>query len=184
MPLWLLTGLGAVRKALAGLFALACKYPWQSACIALLLFGGWEWRGKHAAEARLGACESGRKADRLSYTQAQQEALRRALAAKAAQEAHYKELANETDRKAAVAAVDANARAAEYVRAHRVRDKAAPGSSSGPAASPNGGGAQGADGPGGEAELVTVTPADVQVCTDNTTRLQAARDWALSLGKP
>jgi hypothetical protein len=65
MPLWLLTGLAGVRKAIAGLFALIARYPWQSVCIALLLASGWLWHGWDGALADLKTCTDGRKADQV-----------------------------------------------------------------------------------------------------------------------
>jgi hypothetical protein len=73
--------LGSARKGMGrawGWITASSTHLLIVALVASLAFGLWERHGKHAAQVRLSACESGRKADRASYAAAQQEALRRA----------------------------------------------------------------------------------------------------------
>lgn len=107
--------------------------------------------------------------------------LKAQLAQKAAVEQHYKDIANEADKEHAIQLADANDALSRYIASHRVRAEggSAGGSIAGPASESSG--AQSSDGPGSVTELVTVSPDDLRICTMNTTRLQAVRDWALSL---
>ena len=152
--------------------------------VALAGVFAWGWLGHHEAAKfkRVAAHEhAGRLADHAAYVKAQQDALAKALAAKQAQEARYKEQADEADRKAQEATVDANSRLAEYIRTHRLPAHVAS-PSGGPGGPAQGDSAPRGDGPRSAPELVAVTPDDLAICTTNTTRLEAVRDWALRLG--
>ncbi|CAB5162100.1 hypothetical protein UFOVP152_3 [uncultured Caudovirales phage] len=122
-----------------------------------------------------------RLADHERYVTAQAEAARIAQAALRHQEVVYQEKANETDRKSAVALADAQSRLAGYASTHRVRFQAAGGASGGTASGSQGGSAQSGNGPGQAADMVAVTDGDLAICTENTTRLEAVREWALGL---
>ena len=99
-----------------------------------------------------------------------------------AHEDHYRNLAQEADDNAEQALSTAMDAAERHIAANRVRCPGNRGSVERPAANPEGGSAGGGDGPGAAAELVAVTPDDVRICTTNTIRLEAAREWGLNLG--
>jgi len=120
-----------------------------------------------------------RAADRASYVNAQAQAAVIAQEALRAAESRFRSKANEADKIYAASVSDARIRAAAYI--DRMRVKTAAGSPSPAPAGTEGGSAGSADRPSGEADLVAVTAADVEICTTNTTRLQAAHDWALGL---
>ena len=120
-----------------------------------------------------------RAADRAAYVNAQAQAAMIAQEALRAAESRYRRNADNADKIYAASVSDARIRAAAYI--DRMRIKAIAGSASAAPAGTQGGSAGSADRPGGEADLVAVTAADVEICTTNTTRLQAAHDWALGL---
>jgi len=120
-----------------------------------------------------------RAADRAAYVNAQAQAAAIAQEALRAAESRFRSKANEADKIYAASVSDARIRAAAYI--DRMRIKAIAGSASAAFASAEGGTAGSADRPSGEADLVAVTAADVEICTTNTTRLQAAHEWALGL---
>lgn len=100
-------------------------------------------------------------------------------AQKAAYEAKYKELAHEADEQVERAQVDAAASAERYIAANRVRRNQG-GVSTAPAA-PGDSGSGGSYSASGSPELVAVSESDIRICTTNTIRLEAARQWGLSL---
>jgi hypothetical protein len=62
-----------------------------------------------------------------------------------------------------------------------VRIEAPSRDASGTVASAEDRGAGSADSAGSTPVMVAVTDTDIQVCTDNTLRLESAREWALGL---
>jgi len=140
-----------------------------------LIVASWHYRSAYHAERTL------RRADRAAYTQAQAEATRIAREALLHQEHIYVTKAQETDHAYQAKLTDADRRARAYIGANRVRGQAAPGVASGAIASAQGSGAQGGERSGAAPDMVAVTAGDIQVCTINTTRLEAARKWALGL---
>jgi len=140
-----------------------------------LIAASWHYRSAYHAEKAL------RRADRASYANAQTEAARIAREALLHQEHTYVTKAQETDHVYQAKLTDADRRARAYIGANRVRGQAAAGNVSGAIASAQGSGAQGADRSSAAPGMVAVTAADIGVCTDNTTRLEAAREWALGL---
>lgn len=180
--LWLLRLLGIARKAAQALFALVMRYPLQAALIASLCASLWLWQGKREAVKRADAEHAGRVADRAAYTEAQRQAAILARQAREAQERRYAEQAEKADHDHELALADAMGRADRFIAAHRVRTAGAvarPASDPGSAA--EGHRPESGDGPGAAPELVAVTPDDVRICTANTTRLEAVREWALGL---
>ncbi|HJP67271.1 MAG TPA: hypothetical protein VJ846_00090, partial [Sphingomicrobium sp.] len=89
------------------------------------------------------------------------------------------EIADEADSKAAAAYADGRSAAQRYIDTHRVRACPASGSGGGATAPAKGDSAQGADRSGDSA--VVVAEDDVNICTQNSLRLQVAHDWALKL---
>ncbi|NBW44232.1 MAG: hypothetical protein EBR45_01490 [Betaproteobacteria bacterium] len=122
-----------------------------------------------------------RRADRAAYAAAQSEATVIAKRALDAAEARYRSKANEADKSYLAQLADARSAADRYIAAHRVRWQAFARDASAAVAAPDGGRAGSPDGPGAAANMVAVIPADIQVCTENTLRLEAARAWALGL---
>jgi len=140
-----------------------------------LIAASWHYRSAYHAEKAL------RRADRASYANAQTEAARIAREALLHQEHIYVTKAQEIEHEYVVKIADARSLADRYIAAHRLRIQAAAGNASGAIASAQGSGAQGADRSSAAPGMVAVTAADIGVCTDNTTRLEAAREWALGL---
>lgn len=167
--------LPAAMKALRAAVGATCKYPLQVALIVALCAVAWFWRAERRAVDALDAF----KAETVA---AQVEAGRKAIAVKLATEAHYKDLANDADKEHAAALVAAHDATARYIAAHRVRIDGSR-ASGGTVASAESGGAQGGNRPGAPSDMVAVTSDDMMICTENTTRLQAVRDWAVQLGK-
>ena len=120
-----------------------------------------------------------RQADRAAYANAQAQAAVVAQNALRAAENRYRSKANEADQAYAANLADARSRAGAYI--DRMRIKAPSRDASGALASAESGGAQSADQSDSAPVMVAVTAADVGVCTDNTQRLEAAREWVLGL---
>jgi hypothetical protein len=144
-----------------------------AAALLGLTLASWHYRSAYHAEKAL------RQADRAAYGQAQAEAALIAKRALDATETRYRSKANEADRSHTEALVDARSRADAYIDRMRVKTDSC--QASGPTAS-----AQGDDtGRIGKANtktgMVAVTDADIGICTENTLRLETARNWALGL---
>lgn len=116
---------------------------------------------------------------KASYAAAQVEAHAKQAAAIQSYEAEYERKAHAADLRAATAIADASRRADAFIRAGGVQP--AKGGSGHPPAQAEGHGSEGGNGPGEAPFLVAVTPDDVRICTENTTRLDAVREWALGL---
>ncbi|WP_299307778.1 hypothetical protein [uncultured Croceicoccus sp.] len=123
---------------------------------------------------------------------AQDEASARARAEHARAETAYRQLAQRIDDNADDQTSQAMAAADRYIAAHRVRAKTAdcpPGGTFTPASDRGAGHAEAAgrspqlDAPSepDDGGMVVVSAADVRICTSNTLRAEAARDWAISL---
>ena len=124
------------------------------------------------------------------YALAQVEAAEKARAYRLSEEARYRALATKADTEHASNLETALAAARRHADTHRcapvgLRPEIAPavGSSGGPGTGTEDHRAESGDGPGGDAQLVAVTADDLRICTVNTTRLQAVRDWALAIEK-
>jgi hypothetical protein len=132
------------------------------------------------------------KADRLQrksddFDNAQDDALSAAMAAKAATERRYQELAERIDNDAEQARVGHLDDAERFIAANRMQrcpaDRSAAGRAAAPAADDGAGYVEAAD-PAAKldaAELVTVPASDVRICTTNTLQAEAGRAWALAL---
>lgn len=170
---------GALKRLLSGLTALwglIRHHPKEAAIIALLALSAWQYRGKRAAfterdaaRAQTAACITAGK-----QAQAAQIALNKAAEAKSAAIAKETDIAHSKD------LAGANAAADRYIAANRVRPHGGSGASKASAGAEDAV-AEGGNGTGPEADLVAVTPADVMICTANTVRLQAVRDWGQAL---
>lgn len=131
------------------------------------------YRGAYQAERAL------RRADREAYANAQAQAALIAQAALRSAETRSKEKAVEADVRHETALADARRRASAYIDRMRLQAAARP--SSAAIASAQGGGAQSAGRTGAASDMVAISAADIDVCTINTARLEAAREWALGL---
>lgn len=129
------------------------------------------------------------KAERLqtdldAMKRAQKAAADAAKAARLAEEARYRQLAEDTDAKLQQAQSRALDSAERFIVAHRLPAHVA-GPASGSGTGPESDRAGGDHGAGGTAELaadfVAVSADDVRICTRNTARLVAAHDWAATL---
>lgn len=103
------------------------------------------------------------------------------IAAGLAQEARWATKASEADHDYQTALARADGISAAYARTHPVRLCAGAGAVSRADPVPQASGAATVAGPGENAELVAVTADDVGICTENSVRLQAAREWAAGL---
>lgn len=154
------------------------KRLWQPIALALALLAAWHYHALYGAEKAL------RASDKSAYIAAQEIARQKAEQAKAAVEADYQAKAEQKDKEFANEMVSARAAADRYIASHGVQPKAAKGFAGSAVATGKGVGPEGAVGPGAQADMVAVTPDDVQICTENTVRLQSAHDWADGLNDP
>ncbi len=179
--MWVLGAFGAVRRALSALWGMARANPALAAIVVLAGVSGWLWYTRGEARDQRDEAIAGRAADRTAYVQAQAEAHRLAVDAKAATEARYRANAERSDNAFKVQLADARDSTAEYIRTHRVRPQGVAGSGSNPAPAPGDSGSGGGERPSGETFMVAVKEGDIAVCTTNTLRLEAVRDWAATL---
>lgn len=170
----LLLGAGAwLKAAFSSAFSAFARYPWQTACVALLCLSAFLWwRWDVAADDRDTA-----RAQTAEIIKASEEAERLAIADREAREKRSKENADATDKEHKSALADATSAASRYISLHKVGKCSA--SQTTPASQDHG--AEGSIGSSSEAVMVAVSEADIHICTENTTRLDAVRDWALSL---
>lgn len=152
------------REAIGGVLLVAL------AVTALLL---------HAARSERDAAIAGRAADRAAYVAAQETARSNALAAAAKKDAENAKKADNADARYADLSVQYRAISLRYAAAQSVA-----GRTNLPAAPK---GTESANGPGGLAVVpsgnILIPQADALICADNTARLEAAREWALSLNE-
>ena len=170
---------GALKRLLSGLTALwglIRHHPKEAAIIALLALSAWQYRGKRAAftERDAARAQTAQVITAGEQAQANQIALNKAAEAKSA--AIAKETDDEHEKQLAIA----NDRTDSFIRANRVRPHGGSGASK-TGASAESPVAQGGDGQGLPPELVAVPAADVRICTANTLRLEAVRDWGIAL---
>ena len=137
------------------------------------IIGGAYWLGYKHEHAR-------RLTERAAVVQATQLATQRQNALNEALAAKYKEHARNADLHYSAALADARAAASRYIASHRLHNgsSAPSGADSVPAAGVAGGG----DGAGSTPIMVAVSADDVAICTDNTARLEAVRQWGLATG--
>jgi hypothetical protein len=173
--------IGIVWTLVSGKVIAAFKWATQSlthilivALVASLAWGAIERHGKHKAQRVLASTVTAWKAAEREATAAQ-------IAANSAQQARWAQQARNVDDGYQKARVDADSRSERFIRSGGLRCPANPrGTGSGdPVQSPDA--AASVDGAGAQAVLVAVVPDDVRICSENTTRLQAAQEWALGL---
>lgn len=133
----------------------------------------------HVARAERDAAIAGRKADRASYVAAQEAARSFALADAAKKDAENVRKADAADARYADLSAQYRAISLRYSAA-----QSAAGHANMPAASQA---AESADRSSGPTVLpsgsILIPQTDALICADNTARLQAAHEWALSLNE-
>lgn len=174
---WLLLGLSWLRSAFSTLLGAVTRWPWQCALVAAVALSWWQWSGKREAlEERDMA-----RAQIAQIIAASEEAGRLAIAARAATELRYRNLANAIDKEHSAALADARSDTDAFIARNRV-SKAAGCPSGTTAASSQGGSASiPAEVP---ADPVLVGSADVQTCAAVTTYAVDAFKWANRLANP
>jgi hypothetical protein len=144
-----------------------------AAALLGLTLASWHYRSAYHAEKAL------RQADRAAYGQAQAEAALIAREAIRRQEHIYVTKAQESEHEYVAKIANARSRADAYIDRMRVETNSC--QASGPTASAE------SDDTGriGKANttpvMVAVTEDDIGICTENTLRLETARNWALGL---
>ncbi len=176
--------LNRLLKAAGAAISWARRNPWPSVVIVLCvaLAGTW-WHDSRVIAGK----------DRIISAQARQiDAMKRAsdanhtaqLAQKEAEEQRYRNLAHDADTRHVQELASARTAAERYIATHRVRQAGDGGGISPSSSTASGDGAQGGVGPGPETLMAAVSDEDIQICTTNTIRLVAVREWALMLTKP
>ena len=164
------------------LFSLSLlKWHWKLIVGALLLAAlGVQTLRVAGLKSSLTAEKAGRTADRLSYEKAQAEATANALSNKLKVETENAKKADVADSRADDLAARYRALSLQYASAQRAAGKADLPS---PAQ-----GAESSDGPGRPSLVpqgsILIPQADALICATNTARLEAVREWALSLSQP
>jgi len=180
MPMILLKLLGLanwLKEAATALLSLIRRYPWQAALIAALCLAGWQYRGKQHALADLAA-------ERLAHAEtikAGQQAYAAQVALNKAAEAKSAAIAKESDDAHEKQLALANDRTERWIDANRVRPEKGGSRPVTPGSSAQDQVAERGDGQGLPPDMVAVPAADVRICTANTLRLEAVRDWGIAL---
>jgi len=173
--------IGFALQFLSGKIVRAFAWATQSLThiliVALVASLAWGWLGHHNAAKWRKVLAS----TVIAWKAAEREATAAQIAANSAQQARWAQQARNVDDDYQKARVDADSRSERFIRSGGLRCPANPRSPGGgdPVQSPNP--ATGIDGAGEAPVLVAVAPDDVRICSENTTRLQAAREWALAL---
>jgi len=171
-----LGGFGWLKQALGALLDMIRRYPLAAALIASLCLSLWLWRGKEHAEGERDKA----RAETAQVIAAGKEALARQIALNQATKAKYEAAAKEADHDYRIALADAMSRTDRFIRAGGLRK--AGGSGASVANAPAEGEAAGVY-QGMPADAIMVSADDVRICTANTVRLQAVREWGLELLK-
>lgn len=150
-------------------------------CAALLITVGVLWWLLGNANERAAELDKALTETKTAYTTAMKAARDYAFANKTNIETHNRALKQRTDDATERNLADGRSRADRFIAANRVRCKTPQGDARTADLPGAGTTAESADGPGGNAELVAVKPADVRVCSDNSIRLRDARDWILQV---
>lgn len=143
------------------------------------LWGRAGWNSAERWETVAGIEKNARETLEAAYRTASDTARANALAAKTAQEQRDERNRENHDHAYRESLTDARRRTDAYARAHRVSGQATTdlGSSGGPDLPRPAFGAQEPDGAGDATVMVAISRADLDICTENSTRLQNAHDW-------
>ncbi len=174
---WALTAEGEIKDGWRWLTASPVHALLGVVAVLLLLCGlFWhEWAVKALQVEHLAGEIAQFKTAQANATNMAREALHH-------QEQVYQAKAQDADHAYQTQLAAAQSATDRYISTHRVRADVASGAG-GTVASASGGGASGTDGPDHAADMVAVSADDINACTVNTQRLQAARDWALGLNQ-
>jgi hypothetical protein len=167
---------GRIGRALGAAWAWAARTPFPAAlalCGLLLMLCAHVISVERHTIARLTTQAN-------AFRAAQDEAEHLAQEALHHQEALYRAKAQDADHAYQTQLAAAQSAADRYIAGHRVHTDGSRGASGAPASAP-GGGAASPDRPDNPADMVAVSADDINACTVNSTRLQAARDWALGI---
>ena len=178
MPILLTIGLKLLslgNTALAWLKTLPWYVMALAACVGVI---AWQHHAETRKDARIAALSA--TLDQVKVAQAQAQVA--AQVAHDQQEAAYKAKAKESDDAYQTQLAAAQSNTDRYIASHRLRTDSTSGASA-TLASAQGSGAASPDRPDNPADMVAVSADDINACTVNSTRLQAARDWALGLGQ-
>lgn len=167
---------GWLKQALGALLDLIRRYPLAAALIAALCLSLWLWRGKERAEGERDKA----RAETAQVIAASKQALAQQIALNEATKAKYEAAAEKADHDYRIALADADRRTDDYIRNNRMRQ--AGGSGASVANAPAEGEAAGS-GDAARSDAVLVSADDVRICTANSVRLQAVREWGLELVK-
>lgn len=165
-----------IKKAIGSALTWATANATRMLAIALALALAWgaiERHGKHKAQKVLASTEQ-------AYRNAQKDAKLAQEALNSSISARYRAEAEKTDHGYQKARAGALSRADSYIRANRVQPCVASPSRRSDSAAESGF-TQGGDGADQPAILVSVRPDDIRICTDNTERLAAVREWGQSM---
>jgi hypothetical protein len=148
------------------------KVPaWLWPVLALGVSTAWFAQSASVWQGRAKACADGRQADRAAYIEAQLEATRASLLAKQTKEAEQEAARKEANNALETARRNAHAQLSDWMRRQTVARY------SGRADLPATAGATVVDN-GPDRAAFMVETQDLNICTDNTTRLQNAQEWA------
>lgn len=178
--IWLAIKAWGLWGRLAGLlgkaWTWALRNPAWALCAALAALCGLLW---HERDVKAGQVAH-LTAQANAFKTAQVEAASLAKQKHDKQEAAYIAKAQDADHAYQTQLAAAQSAADRYIAGHRLHADGT-GSASATPASPQSSGAASPDRPDNPADMVAVSADDINACTVNSTRLQAARDWALGL---
>lgn len=164
---WLLAWT-AIKNGAGAAFGWIARWPWQTACAALLLASLWFLHGRTDARAELARHIAAEKAATGAQKRINDAATH-----------HYEEAANAADNKHDAMVNDAFDLTAAYVAQHRVQPEGGACKAPAPAAS---GDPEVSKEPA--ASSVVVAQADVETCAADYTYARSAYEWAQSLKLP
>lgn len=171
---FLLGGFNFARTAFLSACRWIAAHPMQAALIALVVALIWTWRDDNKQRDRVAS----RNAEIAALHQASDNARAAAEAQRKTVEAHYTQLAKDSDNAHAHELAQANDAVDRYIAAHRVRGPVQANLGT-PGPGPSG------DDPGVAAGMpgsaVVVAEADLRICAARATDSVAAHDWAQSL---
>lgn len=176
MTAFLLMCWGGLKSALSAALSAVTRYPLHFIIGALCVAVWWFWDDardeRRAKEAAIAQTEQAIAAGKQAY-EAQ-------VALNKATEQRYQENARVSDKRHTEALASANDLAAAHINRNRVRqDGGCIGGQSGSASQDRD--TQGGERSGEAPDMVAVTDEDVRICTENTVRIESAREWAAGL---
>jgi len=174
MAPWPLKALSGAKAAASSTWSVVSRYPLQAALAASLIGNAWLYHERSQ-------CRADSATFKAQVIAAEAKATADAIAARAAQEAAYKEKANEADKNYAALRAQGGASLAAYIDAHRVRGGSGK-DPTGKAPSPGQGGNP--DIPANSpAETVVASVSDLTICDSDYTYARATYEWARGLNK-